>query len=270
MADLVILATRNIPRVVTYHSGSMKKRTFVVDRTIELYEFTFLRMVLRKADRVICSSEFVRNTFLKRYRDKSLTIPPGVDTSAFTRRTVKPEDGKIIFIGNFSYGWKGLNYLRDAVKLLPSARLVVVGSGIHEESPRTTYLGLLRGAELVKEIQSSRILVLPSVSNSEAFGMVLIEAMACGVPVIGSAIGGIPGTIKDGEDGLLVAPRSATALAEAITLIFDDPQLEERLIENAYQKVLELFTWEVQGKKYIQVLEEVGPARLVEEHQTVG
>jgi glycosyltransferase involved in cell wall biosynthesis len=257
LADLVILAARGVPSIVTYHSGSMKKRNLIADRAIDLYELLILRMVLRKSTKIICSSEFVRNTFLKRYKAKSVTVSPGVDTSMFTRRTVKPEDGKIIFIGNFSYGWKGLRYLREAVRLLPSASLVVVGTGTHEESERTTYLGSLRGDELVREIHSSRVLVLPSVSNSEAFGMVLIEAMACGVPVVGSAIGGIPCTIIDGEDGLLAAPRSAPSLASAIKLIFDTPELEERLIENAYRKVLESYTWEAQGQKYIRVLEEV-------------
>jgi glycosyltransferase involved in cell wall biosynthesis len=269
LADLVILAARRIPSVVTYHSGSMKKRNLIADRAIELYERIILRMVLHKATKIICSSEFVRDTFLKRYKAKSVTVSPGVDTSVFTRRTAKPEDEKIIFIGNFSYGWKGLKYLREAINFLPSARLVVVGTGTHEESPRTTYLGSLSGDALVKEIQSSRVLVLPSVSNSEAFGMVLIEAMACGVPVVGSAIGGIPNTIKDGEDGLLAEPRSALSLAAAIKLIFDEPRLEERLIENGYQKVVELYTWAAQGQKYVRLLEEVCEERLVEAHQNL-
>lgn len=257
LSDLVILASKRIPSIVTYHSGSMKKRNFVADKLIDIYERFLLPIVLRKADRVICSSEFVRHTFLKKYLSKSVSISPGVDISEFTRRSVDPIDNKVIFIGNFSYGWKGLEYLIDAIKILPLTHLVVVGHGDPVESPRTVFLGMLRGRELVREIQSSKILVLPSVSNSESFGMVLIEAMACGVPVIGSNVGGIPDTIRDQEDGLLVEPRSVGSLAAAITQIIDDPLLATRLSEAAYEKVVNHYTWQVQGAKYLEVLDEV-------------
>ena len=255
MGDLVIFASRGIPKIVTYHSGSMKKRNPWVDRLIEVYEWFILPVVLHKADRIVCSSEFVRRSFLKRYLAKSESIWPGVDISTFTRRTSEPSGNKVIFIGNFSYGWKGLEYLREAISLVPSAHLVVVGRGTPVAAPRTQYLGTLHGDELVKEIQSSKILVLPSISNSEAFGMVLIEAMACGVPVIGTRIGGLPDTINDQVDGLIVAPRDARALAEAITRLIEDPSLATELSENAYQKVLHHYTWQVQGARYLDLLD---------------
>jgi glycosyltransferase involved in cell wall biosynthesis len=256
LGDLVILAAKGIPRIVTYHSGSMKKHHLTTDAAIDLYERCVLPIVLRKAKAIICPSEFVRDTFLKKYKAKSMTIPPGVDLSMFSRREVRPDENKIIFIGNFSYEWKGLAYLRDAMDLLPSARLVVVGSGTPIPHPRTTYLGLLEGDELVKEIHSSKVLVLPSITEAESFGMVLIEAMACGVAVIGADVGGIPHTIRNEVDGLLVAPRSAAALARAITRILDDSGLERRLTENAYQRVLKDYTWGVQGPKYLAALDE--------------
>jgi glycosyltransferase involved in cell wall biosynthesis len=116
---------------------------------------------------------------------------------------------------------------------------------------------LLEGDALVSEMQSSKILVLPSISDAESFGMVLIEAMACGVAVIGADAGGISNTICDGEDGLLARPRSGVSLAGAITRILDDPQLEKRLTERAYQKVRDDYTWGVQGPKYLAVLEQL-------------
>jgi glycosyltransferase involved in cell wall biosynthesis len=87
--------------------------------------------------------------------------------------------------------------------------------------------------------------------------MVLIEAMACGVAVIGTDVGGIPNTICDEEDGLLVAPRSGASLARGITRILQDPQLEGRLTERGYHKVLHDYTWEVQGPKYVAVLQQL-------------
>jgi glycosyltransferase involved in cell wall biosynthesis len=257
LGDLVVQAAKNIPRIVTYHSGSMKKHHLVTDAAIELYERCVLPSVLKKADALICPSEFVQDTFLRRYAGKSTHIPPGVDVSIFSRRAVAPDENKIIFIGNYSYEWKGLAYLRQAIDLLPSARLVVVGSGTPVAHPRTTYLGLRHGDELVRELQSSQVLVLPSITDAESFGMVLIEAMACGVAVVGSDIGGIPHTITNEVDGLLAEPRSATALAQAITRILSDPALERRLTENAYQKVLRDYTWPVQGPKYLATLDRV-------------
>jgi glycosyltransferase involved in cell wall biosynthesis len=257
LCDLVILAAKGIPTIVTYHSGSMKKRHFMTDVPIELYERCLLPLVLRKADTIICPSTFVKDTFLRKYRSKSTAIPPGVDTSMFARRAAEPEQDKIIFVGNYSYEWKGLRYLIDAVDLLPAAHLVVVGEGTPVAHPRVTYRGLLKGDALVREMHSSRILVLPSITSAESFGMVLIEAMACGVAVIGSDVGGIPNTICDEEDGLLVAPRSGASLARAITRISQDPQLERRLTESAYQKVLKDYTWQVQAPKYVAALHQL-------------
>jgi glycosyltransferase involved in cell wall biosynthesis len=264
LCDLVILASKGIPSIVTYHSGSMKKHHLATDAPIELYERCVLPTVFRKASTIICPSKFVRDTFLKKYRSKSKVIPPGVDTSMFTRREVDPEENKIIFIGNFSYEWKGLRYLLDAIDLLPAAHLVVVGAGTPVEHARATYLGLLAGNELVREIQSSKVLVLPSISNAESFGMVLIEGMACGVAVVGADIGGIPNTICNEEDGLLVKPRSGASLAHAITRIIEDAPLEKRLTEKAYKKVVNDYTWHVQGPKYVAALEELRQSGRVE------
>lgn len=257
LADLAVLAAKNIPSIVTYHSGSMKKRNLGADRLIDFYEWFILPITLRKANRIISSSEFVRNTFLKRYQSKSVSISPGVDVSKFTRRSTPPDDNKIIFVGNFSYTWKGLDYLREAIKLLPFAHLVVVGTGTPIACLRTEYLGVLQGDELVKEIQSSRILVLPSINNAESFGMVLIEAMACGVPVIGSNIGGIPDVINDQEDGLLVEPRNVSSLVTALTRLIEDPLLADHLSETAFRKVVNGYTWRVQGAMYLALLDQV-------------
>jgi len=261
LCDLVILESKRIPSIVTYHSGSMKKRHLVTDVPIELYERTLLPMVLRRADRIICPSTFVRQTFLGRYRAKSIAIAPGVDSSMFTRRERRPEQNRVMFVGNFSYEWKGLTYLLDAIDLLPSVHLVVAGAGTPIEHERTTYLGLLEGDALVLEVQSSKVLVLPSITNAESFGMVLIEAMACGVAVVGTDVGGIPYTITDEEDGLLAEPRDGPSLARAISRIIEDPQLEQRLTDRAYQKVMNGYTWQVQGPKYVAALDEVRQAR---------
>ena len=126
LADLAALSARGTPLIVTYHSGSMKGRGFVLDLLIDLYEKCALPLILKKADRIICSSEFVRQNFLKKYKFKSVTIHPGVDSSIFKRRNAAPENRKVIFVGDFRTGGKGLDYLREVIRLVPEATLHVV------------------------------------------------------------------------------------------------------------------------------------------------
>ena len=105
--------------------------------------------------------------------------------------------------------------------------------------------------KLVEQYQKTNVLVLPSLL--ESFGMVLLEAMACGKPVIGTNVGGIPFVIDDNETGLLVPPKDPEAIAKAIIKIFKDPELVKRMGENGYKKVKENFLWENQVKKTKEV-----------------
>lgn len=244
LADLVALVAKDTPVIVTCHSGSMKSRGFFLDLIIDIYEKGILPFTLKKADRIICSSEFIRQGFLKKYKNRSVAIHPGVDTAFFKKRSIEPISGKVLFVGDFSTGWKGLDHLVEAIRLVPEARLHVVGKGKSFDAPRTTWHGVLTGDELVAQMQNSQMLVLPSVADSESFGMVLIEAMACGVPVIGTDVGGIPGVISDRENGLLVPPKNPQALAGAISYILNNPAAAAGLVENAYRKVLAEYDWE--------------------------
>jgi glycosyltransferase involved in cell wall biosynthesis len=96
----------------------------------------------------------------------------------------------------------------------------------------------------VEYYQKSNVLVLPSLS--ESFGMVLLEAMACKKPVIGSNVGGIPYVIDNDQNGLLVPPKDPQALADAIIKILTNPQLAKKMGEEGYEKVMKNFTWEKQ------------------------
>jgi glycosyltransferase involved in cell wall biosynthesis len=263
MADVAAFAARGIPVVVTYHAGSMKKRSLVSDWVVNLYELLILPRMLNKASLIICSSDFVRETFLKKFQHKSITITPGVDIETFTRREGERTSNRVLFVGNFTNGWKGLNYLRDAVAMLPQVKLNVVGKGIHVEWPRTEYHGELSGEKLVDMIHNSSLLALPSVAEPEAFGMVLVEAMACGIPVIGSRIGGIPKLISDQVDGLLVAPANAKELAAAIDKLVSNPKLADQYANKAYEKVRKQYTWQLKTDQYIDSLDEIigRPAR---------
>ncbi|HKX73564.1 MAG TPA: glycosyltransferase [Candidatus Saccharimonadales bacterium] len=257
LPDIAIAAARGRRRIVTYHSGTMRKGWPVVDWMIGLYENVWLPSMLVRADRILCSSDFVRDGFLKHYKTKSETVTPGVDTTVFTKRASAPHGKRVLFVGNFRNGIKGLQFLQQAVEMLPGVELHVVGEGERTPSERTVYHGALRGQELVDQYHAADVMVLPSIGSTESFGMVLIEAMACGVPVIGSDVGGIPTVISDGIDGLIVPPSNAEALAAAIQNLLENTEKADQLADQAYHKVQRKFTWEKSVRKYLSALNRV-------------
>jgi glycosyltransferase involved in cell wall biosynthesis len=194
---------------------------------------------------------------LKKHGLDAVTITPGVDLKKFKPRRSTPKTRDVLFIGNFAHKDKGLDYLIEAVQMIPDTRLVVVGNGSQITQPQVSYTGVLHDDKLVKRIQASRVLVLPSITDSESFGMVLLEAMACGVPAIGSDIGGIPTVIDNGKTGLLVPPCDVSGLAEAITSLLHKPDHADRLSKNAYQKVLQKFNWDSSIQAYLNLLDDV-------------
>ncbi len=163
---------------------------------------------------------------------------------------------------------KGVDVLLDAAaRLAPrlGIRVVVVGEGpergrleAHATNRGLTGVIQFRGrippAELAQVYASASVCVLPAVVDSrgdtEGLGVVLLEAMSCGVPVIGSEIGGITDIITDGETGLLVPPADAAALAGAIERLARDPGLARRLGEAGARRMREQFSWEAIAAKW--------------------
>ena len=99
IGDLAAFLTRNIPFVLTYHSGTMRKNKFLLDIIVFLYEKFILPYTARKATKIICASNFVRNTILQKYVFKSTVIHPGVDISLFKPNpVVTKENSLVLFI----------------------------------------------------------------------------------------------------------------------------------------------------------------------------
>lgn len=164
---------------------------------------------------------------------------------------------------------KGMEYLIQAMKIvkehIPLARLVVVGDGQEKKNliwlareldleHTVQFVGFQRN--ILRWIAGFDLFVLPS-ARRESFGLVLVEAMSVLRPVIGTNIGGIPEIIEDKKDGLLVAPGSASALAEAIIYIFNHPEEAFQMIQKARKKVEEKFDLTITLEKMVSLFEKL-------------
>jgi glycosyltransferase involved in cell wall biosynthesis len=187
---------------------------------------------------------------------------PGVSESDIKARAEEPGPLRVLFLGNVIYR-KGLHTLLEAVSVQPLAyRLDVVGSlnsepeyarGMQNKSQvsglksRVTFHGSLDNQELISKLKSSHVLVVPS--SYEGFGIVYLEGMAFGLPAIGTTAGGASEIIHDGENGYLIPPDDARALAEKLSTLAHDRDLLVRLSLKALERYRRQPTWEETAKR---------------------
>jgi len=217
--------------VITHHSDVVRQQAW-----LRLYG-PILRCVLRAADRIIATSpRYVETSpWLRPVQDKCVLVPMGVDPARFTpptnQRTNQPT---LLFTGRLRY-YKGLTTLLQALPALPGVQLVVVGDGPMREEwerladtpglrDRVTFAGEVPDEDLPGCYHAADIFVLPANARAEAFGIVLLEAMASGLPCITTEVGtGTSWVVQDGVTGLVVPPRDPQALAGAIQSLLADP-----------------------------------------------
>jgi len=258
MADMAFAARSKVPFVTTYHAGSLKKGGSPIDVVLSFYEKTFLKHMLRRSNEVAS----VYPAFVEKLigsKKEVHFIPPGVSPEFKPRRGKYPASQTILYVGRIekSSSWKGIDTLIDSMREVllrfPEARLQLVGEGDAVDDykqlaqkygiqDRIIFSGALRGQKLITAFQEASMLVLPSKTDAEAFGIVLIEAMACGIPVIGSRVGGIPNVIQDGKNGLLVPPSNPNTLAKAIKKLFGDQKLAHTLATDGSKRASEEFS----------------------------
>lgn len=195
------------------------------------------------------------------------TIPPGVDQSLLE---LEPADrGYILFLGRLAVHHKGLDYLAAALRLVRSrhsgVRLVVAGAGPDEERVRQLFgdddlagavelTGYVRGQRKERLLSECSFVVMPS--RFEGWGIVAVEAGACGKAVIGFDVDGLSDSIRDGDTGLLVEPGSVEALATAMSKLLEDRALRDRLGANGRTRAREL-TWDRAAERYDQFYKQV-------------
>lgn len=263
--------TPMLPLAVLLHSRAANVGTFHAARPSNVwYHYTkaIIDLFFQKLDARIAVSEAARE-FVDGYFPAEFDIVPnGIAVDEF-RPDVEPlpelRDGRrnILFVGRFNESRKGFRFLVRAMPSIrsqfPDARLVVVGDGdptryqrfLEQEGVEDTiWAGYVDNATKARYYASCDVFCAPS-TGRESFGLILLEAMATGKPVVAAANAGYRSVIRNGIDGVLVAPNDAEEVALAVVRVLADNELRERLRANSLERVGD-FSWEVVA---VQVLE---------------
>lgn len=263
-----------VPFVTTYHAGRLAGSSMLLRPIAAVVGATFQQRMLRRSRHLIASSPYVRDHPLAPYRQRVTVVAPGVDTRRFLPWE-QPLGNEILFVGPLAkaYRWKGVDTLWDAFRLVrgsvPDATLTLAGQGdrydafarLAKGSGSLRLTGRLSDEQLVAEYQRASVVVLPSTSDAEAFGMVLAEANACGRPVVGSRIGGIPDFITHGENGLLANPGDPVDLARHIVTILRDQGLARKMGDRGHEKVVRDHHWATLSLQTEQILDAAAQGR---------
>lgn len=248
-------ASRRRPYVISYQSDVVRgsQQAF-----LRLYR-PLLWRVLRDASFLLASSPnyIASSPYLSPLTERCRVVPLGIDPRPFLRAVPNYPPAqrlRLLFVGRHRY-YKGVGDLLRALAGL-DVECFIAGSGpLTQEwqqlagelglGERVRFLGDVPDAELPALYASADVFVLPSNARSEAFGIVLLEAMASGLPCITTELGtGTSFVVQDGVTGLVVAPRQPEALATAIVSLQADPALRVRLGQAGRQRLLQEFTLE--------------------------
>jgi glycosyltransferase involved in cell wall biosynthesis len=223
---------------------------------------------LHRADRLIATSPaYIESSpYLNRFREKCVVVPLGTDLNRFDqvdaghvevmRRRLLSQVGVqpiLLFVGRLRY-YKGLDDLLQALPEIPTAHLLVVGEGpMHKPweqlardlnvADRVTFAGQVDDADLPACYKLGDLFVLPANARAEAFGAVIVEAMAAGLPVISTEVGtGTSWVNLHGATGLIVPSRDAKSLAQAVNHLLFDPAQRMAMGQAARQRAREEFS----------------------------
>jgi glycosyltransferase involved in cell wall biosynthesis len=268
-------AAKRRPMVLTYYNDIVGEGA--MERIARLYNWVNLKFVLKKASKIIIIQPDYINAspHLKGHEKKVVSIPVGVDLERFRPLATRADEKTLFFLSVLDrfHRYKGLDDLLLALsavkKEVPDVRLIVGGGGDLLEHYRnlSECLGLAENVEFLGRVPDDMlanyynrcgIFVLPSVSMAqEGFGMVLLEAMACGKPVICTDIVGVADEVKAEGAGLIVEPSNVDQLAGAICHLLQNGSFAQKMGEVGRRLVEERYGWEKVAKRVEEVYEEL-------------
>lgn len=217
-----------------------------------------------RAAQIFTASENTRHSIIEDYGvspDRVRVIGEGV--SRVVEHSDKTYNEKTVLIVGVDFERKGgptlLKAFRYVREQIPEARLMIVGPDIGPDEPGVEWLGRISDSEKLNEIYSkATVFSMPSVC--EPFGLVLIEAMAHGLPVLGSTVDAMPEIVREGETGYLVMPGDAVSLANRLVALLSSPELCARMGHAGRECVRRQFLWEQAANRLVEGLEEISLA----------
>jgi glycosyltransferase involved in cell wall biosynthesis len=256
--------------VVWWHSDVVRQKLLM-----KLYQ-PIMEKFLSRADVIIVATQghIDGSDYLNKYRNKCVVIPYGIEKSIELRADKyiqnRPayikEKVNILFVGRLVY-YKGCEVLLKAFCSVHGAELTMIGTGKLDQklkemaveyglTDKVHFLGSVSDEILCKAFEECDVFVLPSIYKSEAFGIVQIEAMAYGKPVINTRLpGGVPYVSLNGITGLTVEPSDIEALTNAMQWMVDHPKERESMGMRARERVKEHFTEEDMLDKVLEIYE---------------
>ncbi|MDA1189360.1 MAG: glycosyltransferase family 4 protein [Chloroflexi bacterium] len=265
-----------------HYSKAVNIATFHSYRGTRIYHFGVRRLGIpynRKLQGRIAVSEPARQFINQQFPADYRVIPNGINSQEITDAKPFPhlQDGMInlLFVGRLEKR-KGLKYLLKAYGRLkwdwPNLRLLIVGPGKPDDDSYRTmsernlqdvvFLGRVSHEDKARYFQSADIYCSPA-TGGESFGIVLLEAMAAGKPIVATSIEGYSTVMTHNREGLMVPPKKEDALADAIEALLKDPDLRARFGEEGKRRVQE-YTWGHVAKRvmdyYTQYLPDPTPA----------
>ncbi len=239
--------------VIWYHSDIVRQKL------LEIFFRPFHLFAFKKAKKIFVSNPNLikSSNYLKKFKEKCVVIPFGIDLEKFKlteemKKEIQEIKGKykppiILSVGRYIY-YKGFEYLIEAAKNV-EARFLIIGEGPLKEK----YKKLIKKLNLEDKVflippvenlvpyyHACDLFVLPSITKAEAFGIVLLEAMASGKPLISTKIGTGTSFININEiTGFVVEPKNSKLLAEKIDKILENKELKEKFSYNSLKRVQE-------------------------------
>lgn len=264
-----------VPLVATCHGSDVMVSDSYLLKSKRLTDLRYLASrtkFMRETSLFVAVSDFLRNAMIERGypADKIVRHYIGVDTTRLVpRRNLSPLDGNDFILSVARHTEvKGIDVLLKAfaqvARLYPKLRLVQIGGGALTNELKTLtiqlgiedkvdFLGPQPPAVVLSYLQTCKTLVLSSrqalSGAEESFGLVLTEASACGVPCIGTRVGGIPEAVVDGETGFVIDSENIGELAEKITLLISDQGLAQSMGQRGREMVCDAFDIRIQTKK---------------------
>lgn len=253
-----------------------------------VYQVTVQPAIIRASRKIFVSSfDYADHSslgrFRKRHMDRVIELPFGVDHQRFSPVVGEakmacraawgiPADVQVIgFVGGMdaAHAFKGVPDILNALSLLsPQVHALLVGDGAQRKlfekqakelgiEARCHFMGRIPDERLPDAYRAMDVLAFPSTNTAEAFGLVAIEAMACGIPVVASNLPGVRSVVADQVTGILVPPSNPVALADALKRVLEQASLRTGMSRAARERVLARYDWGKHVDELMKVYQEV-------------